>query len=156
MMLFAALLLAQTTPAPAPAAQTTACKAPDASLPTGLLGWTAPGDEFTPGKAVSLDTVAASTLKGIPAGTKPGKAATIGFKVTAAGTYGVALDQPGWIDVLPGATGGTALVSVAHGHGPECSTIRKIVRFKLDAGSYRLYVTGLTQPKAKVMLVVGE
>lgn len=152
MLFLAALLLAQATPA----AQTTACKAPDASLPTGLLGWTAPGDEFTPGKAVSLDTVDAATLKGVPAGAKPGKAATIGFKVTAAGTYGIALDQPGWIDVLPGAEGGAALQSVAHGHGPECSTIRKIVRFRLEPGLYRLYLTGLAQPKAKVMLVAGE
>ena len=152
MLLFAALLLAQT----APAAQTTACKAPDASLPVALTGWTAPGDEFTPGKAVSLDTVDAATLKGAPAGAKPGKAASIAFKIATAGTYGVALDQPGWIDVLPGAAGGAALTSVKHGHGPECSTIRKIVRFKLDPGAYRLYVTGLAQPKAKVMLVAGE
>ncbi len=152
MLLFAALLFAQA----APAAQTTACKAADAALPASLTGWTAPGDEFTPGKAVSLDTVDAATLKGVPAGTKPGKAATIAFRITTAGTYGVALDQPGWIDVLPGAAGGTALTSVAHGHGPECSTIRKIVRFKLDPGPYRLYVTGLAQPKAKVMLVSGE
>jgi hypothetical protein len=50
----------------------------------------------------------------------------------------------------------TALVSTAHGHGPECSTIRKIVRFKLDPGSYRLYLTGLAQPRVKAMLVVGE
>lgn len=152
MLLFAALLLAQT----APAAQAIACKAPDASLPTALTGWTAPGDELTPDKAVSLDAVDASTLKGLPAGAKPGKAATITFKVAKAGTYGIALDQGGWIDVLPGAAGGTALTSVAHGHGPECSTIRKIVRFKLDPGTYRLYLTGLTQPKAKVMLVTGE
>jgi hypothetical protein len=152
MMFFAALLLAQT----APAAQTTACKATDASLPAPLMAWTAPGDEFTPDKAVSLDTIDASTLKGAPAGTKPGKAATIVFRIATAGTYGIALDQPGWIDVLPGAAGGTALVSTAHGHGPECSTIRKIVRFKLDPGSYRLYLTGLAQPRVKAMLVVGE
>jgi len=152
MMLFAALLLVQT----APAAQTTACKATDASLPAPLMAWTAPGDEFTPDKAVSLDTIDALTLKSLPAGANPGKAATIAFRITAAGTYGIALDQPGWIDVLPGAAGGSALVSTAHGHGPECSTIRKIVRYKLDPGSYRLYLTGLTQPKAKVMLVVGE
>jgi hypothetical protein len=157
MMLFAALLLAQTAPATtAQATAATQCKAPDASLPTPLLGWTAPGDELTPDKAVSLDTVDASTLKGLPAGTKPGKAATIGFKVTTTGTYGIALDQAGWIDVLPGTAGGTALASVAHGHGPDCSTIKKIVRFKLDPGAYRLYLTGLTQAKAKVMLVVGE
>ncbi|MDQ0247984.1 hypothetical protein J2W22_000031 [Sphingomonas kyeonggiensis] len=98
MFLAAALLLVQT----APATQTTACKATDASLPTGLLGWVKPGDEFTPGKAVELDTIDAAALKGLPAGSKPGKAATIGFKIETPGTYGIALDQGGWIDVLPG------------------------------------------------------
>ena len=152
MLLAAALLLVQT----APAVQTTACKAPDASLPAGLLGWTAPGDEFVPGKAVELDAVDGATLDGLPAGTKPGKAATIGFKVATGGTYGVALDQPGWIDVLPGAEGGAPLKSTAHGHGPDCSTIRKIVRFRLEPGVYRLYVSGLAQPRAKLMLVMGD
>ncbi len=154
MLLAAALLLVQT--APAPATRTTACKATDASLPTGLLGWVKPGDEFVPGKAVELDTIDAAALKGLPAGSKPGKAAMIGFKVETAGIYGVALDQAGWIDVLPGTGGGAALASVKHGHGPECSTIRKIVRFDLKPGLYRLYVSGLPGAKVKAMLVAGE
>lgn len=158
-MLFAAtLLLAQAAPA-VPAAQampTTQCKATDASLPTGLLGWVAPGDAFAPGKAVALDTVDGAALKGLPAGSKPGKAAMIGFRIEAAGIYGVALDQGGWIDVLPGAEGGAALASVKHGHGPECSTIRKIVRFRLEPGTYRLYVSGLAGTRVKAMLVAGE
>ncbi|HWU95526.1 MAG TPA: hypothetical protein VN029_08000 [Sphingomonas sp.] len=154
MLFAAALLLLQT--APAPATQTTACKATDASLPTGLLGWVKPGDEFVPGKAVELDTIDAAALKGLPAGSKPGKAAMIGFKVEIAGIYGIALDQGGWIDVVPGTEGGAALTSVKHGHGPECSTIRKIVRFQLTPGTYRLYVSGLPGAKVKAMLVSGE
>ncbi|MDG2534780.1 hypothetical protein P6144_14045 [Sphingomonas sp. HITSZ_GF] len=154
MLFAAALLLLQT--APAPAAQTTACKATDASLPTGLLGWVKPGDEFVPGKAVELETIDGAALKGLPAGSKPGRAAMIGFKVESAGVYGVALDQGGWIDVLSGVEGGAALTSVKHGHGPECSTIRKIVRFDLKPGVYRLYVSGLSTPKVKAMLVSGE
>jgi hypothetical protein len=151
-MLFAALLLLQT----APAAQTTACKATDASLPTALLGWVKPGDEFVPGKAVELDTIDGAALKGLPVGSKPGKAAMIGFRIATAGTYGVALDQGGWIDLLPGTEGGAALTSVKHGHGPECSTIRKIVRFDLKPGVYRLYVSALSTPKVKAMLVAGD
>lgn len=150
-MLFLALLLAQTVPAQA----TTACKAPDAALPAALAGWSTPGDELEPDKAVALATVDGATLKGLPKGSKPGRAATIAFRVAKAGTYGIALDQPGWIDVLPGAEGGAPLASVAHGHGPDCSTIRKIVRFQLEAGSYRVFVSGLTQAKAKLMLVPG-
>jgi hypothetical protein len=152
MLFAAALLLFQT----APAAQTTACKATDASLPTALLGWVKPGDEFTPGKAVELDTIDGAALKGLPAAAKPGKAAMIGFKVESAGIYGVALDQGGWIDLVPGTEGGTALESVKHGHGPDCSTIRKIVRFDLKPGIYRLYVSGLSTPKVKAMLVSGD
>ena len=148
-MLILALLLAQTVPAGA----TTACKAPDASLPAALAGWSTPGDTLATDKAVSLDTVDGATLKGLPAGSKPGRAAIVAFRVAKAGTYGIALDQPGWIDVLPGAEGGEALTSVAHGHGPDCSTIRKIVRFQLAPGSYRAVVSGLSQAKAKLMLV---
>ncbi len=149
----AALLLLAQTP---PVAQSTACKATDASLPAALAGWTAPGDEFTPGKAVALDTVDGATLAGLPVGSKPGKAATIGFRIAKGGSYGIALDQPGWIDLLPGTEGGKPLASVAHGHGPECTSIRKLVRFQLEPGLYRLYVSGLAKAQAKVMLVAGE
>lgn len=152
MLLAVALLLAQT----APAAQTVQCKATDAGLPAALLGWVKPGDAFVTGKSVELDTIDSAALKGLPAGSKPGKAAMIGFKVERAGTYGVALDQGGWIDVLPGVEGGAALVSVKHGHGPECSTIRKIVRFRLEPGIYRLYVSGLPGARVKAMLVAGD
>jgi hypothetical protein len=150
-MLLTALLLLQA----APAAQTIACKTSDASLPTALAGWSVPGDELTPGKAVMLDTVDSVSLKGLPAGSKPGRAATIAFRIATAGTYGIALDQPGWIDLLPGTSGGSALESVEHGHGPACSTIRKIVRFRLTPGVYRLYVSSLGKPQAKVMLVAS-
>lgn len=150
-MLILALLLAQAVPAQA----TTACKAPDASLPAALAGWSTPGDELVADKAVSLATVDGSTLEGLPKGTKPGRAAMIEFRVAKAGTYGIALDQPGWIDVLPGAAGGEPLKSVAHGHGPDCSTIRKIVRFALSPGTYRAFASGLAQTKAKLMLVPG-
>ena len=148
-MLLAALLLLQATPA-APQ-----CAATDAGLAANLSGWTTPGAEFGINKAVTLQAGDLSSLAGVPAGTKPGGAVMIGFKVETAGRYGVALDQRGWIDVLPGVSGGEALKSVAHGHGPECSTIRKIVRFDLEPGLHRLYLTGLDKPVAKVVLVAG-
>jgi hypothetical protein len=148
-MLLLALLLAQTAPVQA----TAACKAPDASLPTALSGWSTPGDELVADKAVSLATVDAATLKGLPKGAKPGRAAMIEFRIIKAANYGIALDQPGWIDVLPGAAGGEPLKSVAFGHGPDCSTIRKIVRFQLAPGTYRAFASGLQQTKAKLMLV---
>ncbi|WP_313536289.1 hypothetical protein [Sphingomonas sp.] len=153
MLLLALMLAPLALPQTVPAQATTACKAPDASLPVALAGWSMPGDELVADKAVSLATVDASTLKGLPKGAKPGRAAMIEFRIAKAGTYGIALDQPGWIDVLPGAAGGEALKSVAHGHGPDCSTIRKVVRFELVPGTYRAFASGLQQAKAKLMLV---
>lgn len=146
-MLLAALLLLQAAPQ---------CAATDAGLTADLSGWTAPADGFGINKAVMLNAGDVAKLSGVPAGTKPGGAAMIGFKVEKAGRFGIALDQRGWIDVVPGASGGDALKSVTHGHGPQCSTIRKIVRFDLQPGLYRLYLTGLDKPVAKVMLVAPE
>ncbi|WP_423604743.1 hypothetical protein [Sphingomonas sp. MS122] len=149
-MLLAALLLLQTAPA-APQ-----CTAIDTGLAANLSGWTAPGGELGVNKAARLQAGEVSKFRDVPAGAKPGGAVMIGFKVETAGRYGIALDQRGWIDVVPGASGGEALKSVAHGHGPACSTIRKIVRFDLQPGLYRLYLTGLDLPDAKVMLVADD
>lgn len=149
-MLLAALLLLQAAPC-APQ-----CVATDTGLPANLAGWAAPGAAFGVNKAVVLKADDLTKLAGVPAGTRPGGAVLIGFKVETAGRYGVALDQRGWIDVLPGASGGETLKSAAHGHGPKCSTIRKIVRFDLQPGLYRLYLTGLDKPSARVMLVTGD
>lgn len=149
-MLLAALLLFQAAPA-APQ-----CAATDTALPAELSGWSASAGGLGVNKAVTLQAGDAARLSGVPAGTKPGGAVMIGFRIDKAGRYGIALDQRGWIDVVPGTTGGDALKSVAHGHGPHCSTIRKIVRFDLQPGLYRLYLTGLDKPAAKTMLVAPE
>lgn len=143
-MLLAALSLLQAAPQ---------CAAIDAGLTGSLSGWTAPAAAFGINRAVTLNAGDVAKLAGVPAGTKAGGAAMIGFRIEKPGRYGIVLDQRGWIDVVPGASGGEALKSVAHGHGPPCSTIRKIVRFDLQPGTYRLYITGLGKPAAKVMLV---
>jgi len=131
----------------------TTCAATDAALPANLTGWTVQADGFGVNQAVTLEAGDVAKLPGVPAGAKPGGAVMIGFRIETAGRYGVALDQHGWIDVVPGISGGEALKSTAHGHGPECSSIRKIVRFDLTPGVYRLYLTGLANASAKVMLV---
>lgn len=163
-MLLAALILAQTAP----------CTAMDVDLPAKLAAWATPG-HGDPGdltrpvtlrslKPEDLDRIrqnprkvvtVADAMAAIEARPKEpaqtGGASEIGFRIDKAGTYGIALDQPGWIDVAPEAS--APLASVEHGHGPECSTIRKIVRFDLQPGAYRLTLTKLTRPQAKVMLV---
>ena len=78
----------------------------------------------------------------------------IPFAVSKPGIYGIAVDQAAWIDVTP--AGGAPLATASHGHGPKCSTIRKIVRFDLKAGNYVVYLSGLDSSPVKVMLVAPE
>lgn len=142
-MLLVALMLAQTVPQ---------CPATDVNLPAPLAAWTAPGDGLSPGKAMWLRAGDPAKLAWPVANPKPGKASVIAFRVDTPGTYGVALDQGGWIDLYP-IKGKTPLKSVRHGHGPECSSIRKIVWFDLKPATYRLTVTGLQADTVKAMLV---
>jgi hypothetical protein len=146
-MLIPALLLLQAA---------TSCPATDAALPASLSGWTVQADGFGVNQAVTLEAGDVAKLPGVPAGAKPGGAVMIGFRIETAGRYGIALDQRGWIDVVPGLAGGEALKSTQHGHGPDCSSIRKIVHYDLQPGIYRLYLTGLDQPRAKTMLVAPD
>ena len=59
----------------------------------------------------------------------------IGVDVAQAGTYRVALSSGAWIDLVKQ---GKAVASVAHGHGPECTGVRKMVDFALTPGRYTL------------------
>ena len=115
-----------------------ACRTFDTRLPAQLAGWTRNGRDFDTGHAVTLN-----------AG-RDGTAATM-VRIRKAGTFGIALDQPGWIDVAP--MRGKPLASTRHGHGPQCSTIRKIVRYRLRPGTYRVTVNKLKGTRARLMLV---
>jgi hypothetical protein len=44
------------------------------------------------------------------------------------------------------------LTSIAHGHGPDCSGIRKMVDFRLEAGSYVLQIVGNGAPTVRVLV----
>jgi len=148
-MILLALALLQAA-APTQTAMPT-CTSYDAALPAALSAWTKPDTAF--------ETFGATTLVAIDPGSvvppqKPGKIATVGFTIHKPGTYRVALDQPGWID-LAKASDPAPLKSIAFGHGPECSTIRKLVAYDLTVGEYMLRISGLAKPSAKVMLVEG-
>jgi hypothetical protein len=114
------------------------CRTYDTALPRQLSGWTRNG--------AMLDTGHATTLR---AGRDNTVRTTVRIRRPA--TFGIALDQPGWIDVSPQR--GKTLASAAHGHGPSCSTIRKIVRYKLRPGTYRVVVSRLKADRARLMLV---
>ncbi len=71
------------------------------------------------------------------------------FTVREAGTYRVAIGTAAWIDVIAGEQ---ALVSIGHGHGPACSSIRKMVDFALQPGTYVLQVAGNGTPMLPVLI----
>src|SRR6476620_1828738 len=87
-----------------------ACTHYDVKLPHPLAGWTRNGARFDTGHATII-------------GARGGRAAT-SVRSRRAGIFGIALDQTGWIDVT--RAGGKPLAA-QDGHGPQCSTIRKIV-----------------------------
>lgn len=170
MLFAAALLLIQTAPAQA-------CTAMDTGLPPALAAWTTPAqgnlddltrpavlrsfkpedqaklDALPPVKTVGDALAVIEKIKTFEAAQTDGMT-RVSFRVEKAGRYGIALDQGGWIDV--NGADGKSLESVAHGHGPDCSTIRKIVRFDLKRGAYRITLTKLTKPQARLMLVRGD
>lgn len=73
----------------------------------------------------------------------------VGFAVDRAGTYRVAIGSAAWIDVV---RDGVSAVSVAHGRGPACSGIRKMVDFALEPGRYVLQIAGNGGASLPVML----
>lgn len=114
----------------------TACLAIDGKLPSYLSAWKAPA-------------IATATIE-------PGKAATVStatplaLAVTRAGIDGIAINGPAWIDVI---RDGVVIESIEHGHGPECSSIRKIVGFNLKPGRYEIRLTKAQSATMKLMVV---
>lgn len=129
------------------------CAAPVA--PTGdLAAWASPGDRAAAadmaglpaatlaiGKAVRLKLLPTPAVRYPLRPEKPGGSVSFGglvrLHVTTPGTYRVALGSGAWIDLV---AGGEAVVSTAHGHGPDCSGIRKMVDFPLETGDYTLQI----------------
>jgi hypothetical protein len=73
---------------------------------------------------------------------KPGGSVSFGglfaLTIEQTGTYRVALGSAAWIDLT---RDGKAVASTAHGRGPECSGIRKMVDFSLTPGDYVLQIS---------------
>ena len=129
------------------------CAAPLAQ--TGeLAAWARPGDRVAATDAAGLSAAMlaigeAARVKLLPTPAvryplrpeKPGGSVSfgglVGLHVTTPGTYRIALGSGAWIDLV---AGGKAVVSTAHGHGPDCSGIRKMVDFPLETGDYTLQI----------------
>jgi len=149
--MFNALLAAALLQASAPAHD----RCPEAVAPPAeLSGWASPrplgagrtvgrATMLTPGVAVAARLPSTRDVRYVVRPEKPGGSVSYGgvfaFTVTPPGRYRVALGSGAWIDVL---ADGKPATSVAHGHGPACTGIRKMVDFDLAAGRYVLQVAG--------------
>ena len=109
------------------------------TLPRELAGWTRAGKGLHTRHATLFEP-------------KAGQIETM-VTIRKAGVFGIALDREGWIDVAP--VKGRALRMVSQNRGPRCSTIRKIVRYRLQPGAYRVTVARLDAKRARLMLVHG-
>lgn len=74
------------------------------------------------------------------------------FEVATAGTYRIALSDAAWIEVI---AAGKPVTSAAHGHGPACSGMRKIVDFALNPGRHLLQVSGAPGASIRALVVPG-
>jgi hypothetical protein len=72
------------------------------------------------------------------------------LNVTQAGRYRVAVDAPIWIELA--RSGQVRVASVAHGHAPPCSGVRKMVDFDLSTGSYTVQLSGAAKPVATLLI----
>lgn len=114
------------------------CRSYDTSLPRPLAGWRRDGRGLDTGHAVTL----------------PARGGAIETRITIrkAGIVGIAIDREGWIDAYPAARGGKALRMASESRGPRCSTIRKIIHYRMRPGTYRVTVNRLKGNRAKLML----
>ena len=169
--LFSALSIAAAiglAPVPARAAEPTpaACATMDAHLPAALTAWprrtavaaaaNAAGIPQAPlavGKPVGAQLRPAAEMTYLVAPERPGEPGTFGgmldLTVLASGDYQVALGTDAWLDLV---RDGALVASTAHAHGPDCSTIRKIVVFPLKPGHSVLEITGSGSPVVAVMV----
>jgi len=98
---------------------------------------------LAPGVAVDLALADTPAVTYIVRPSHPGGSVSHGgmlsFTVDSAGTYRVAIGAGAWLDVVKDKI---SLESVGHGHGPNCSGIRKMVDFALQPGGYVLQIAG--------------
>lgn len=110
---------------------------------------------LVPGTAIDLALADTPSVTYVVRPSHPGGSVSHGgmltFKVDSPGTYRVAIGSGAWLDVI-GDNG--ALESIAHGHGPNCSGIHKMVDFALQPGSYVLQVAG--NGEAHIALLVAK
>lgn len=158
---FSAALAALVSATPALAAedkwQPPECTTP-VPVPAEWAGWESPSPVSENG-VISVGTAWNFTLapvaqvpltgfdgKELPEGSM---GAALTFTAPQDGTYLITVADPMWIDVI-GPDG--VVESSAHGHGPDCSGIGKIVHFPLKAGAYRLELSAGQTGASRLMI----
>ncbi|NWK96350.1 hypothetical protein DM806_11890 [Sphingobium lactosutens] len=141
------------------------CDAP-AELPAALASWrqatplqavgarkALASATVTPGQTVAMALLPTPKVAYPLRPEKPGGSVSFGglarFTVDRAGTWRVALSTPAWVDVVKD---GKASTSIAHGHGPDCSGIRKMVDYALEPGDYVLQVAANGSDKVTLLV----
>lgn len=168
---FAAVLLALSTPAHAqmsamamPDAKP-ACTSTDKDIPAPWSGWASPealkgGSGLETAGKLAVGRIYSAVLPASPGMSyvvplhKPAAGNTFAglftLIVDKAGTYSVALSEGAWIDMAPAA--GAVLSSTAHGHGPACTTIQKVVDFTLQPGAYVIQISAA--PASPIVIAI--
>ena len=146
---------------------TPACASTDQALPPEFAAWTTRAGLASATRRADLP--AASLRVGVAANValhptpevayavqpeKPGGSVSHGgmleVRIARSGVYAVALGSGAWIDVLRDLK---PVVSTAHGHGPACSSIRKVVDFPLTSGRYLIQISANAGAELPVMIV---
>lgn len=122
-----------------------------ASIATGAAADSAASLQLGKGYAATLQQKAHVAFAVEPE--KPGGSVSysgiFAFDVIGAGNYAVALSTAAWIDVVED---GKALEPLSFGHGPACTTIRKMVVYGLKPGRHVLQVAGNGDETAKLLV----
>lgn len=134
--------------------------------PPNLTAWRA-GRPFVRDVAVGRTAqLSANPIANVRLAIQPSKPltgthyASASFTIAKSGTYQVAVGgigaaiRPLWLDVA--GVDRKPLTSVAHAHGPDCTSVTKVVDYTLQPGSYTFLVTGLTSAAPVRVLVVRK
>jgi hypothetical protein len=108
---------------------------------------------LTPGQAAVLTLSRTPQIHYPLRPEKPGGTVSFGglaaFTVKEAGAWRVALGSGAWVDVV---RDGKAAASVAHGHGPDCTGVRKMVDYQLTPGTYTLQLAANAEDSLTVLV----
>lgn len=106
--------------------------------------------ELQVGRAANLELHPGDALRlPVPAGREGGNGGLAAITIHTEGTYRVALGSAAWIDLV---ADGKPVPSTAHGHGAECSGIRKFVEFELKRGRYTVVLSGNAERRTMLLL----